>query len=209
MSGGALFAFIAVSTAVIVIPGPSILLIVATALRDGIRAGFFTVAGISAAMVIQLAIAVAGLTSLITQVAVGQRLIRWVGIAYLTWLGIRRWRGAGAQPAAGVAPRPRQGTAFGEGFLVSLTNPTTMLFFVAFFPQFLTGTVSPQAELVLMALTFWLLALGFDCAYAALAAKIGKALHETRSSVIRDRAAGVILLVAALALALARVRDAA
>lgn len=209
MSGGVYFAFIAVSTAVIVIPGPSILLIVANALRGGTRAGLYTVAGTSIAMAIQLAIAVAGLTSLITQLAAGQRVIRWVGIAYLAWLGIRRWRSAGTQPAADAAQRPRQGTAFGEGFLVSLTNPTTMLFFVAFFPQFLTGDASPQTELAVMATTFWILALGFDCAYAALAARIGKALHEPRWGALRDRAAGMILLAAALALALARIRDTA
>ncbi len=209
MSGGAYLAFVAVSTAVIVIPGPSILLIVANALRDGTRAGFYTVAGTSIAMAIQLAIAVAGLTSLITQLATGQRVVRWVGIVYLAWLGIRRWHSADTEPAADTARRPRRGTAFGEGFLVSLTNPTTMLFFVAFFPQFLTGTDAPQTELALMAVTFWILALGFDCAYAALAARIGKGLHESRWRVMRDRAAGVILLVAALALALARIRDTA
>lgn len=209
MNSGVYLAFIAVSTAVIVIPGPSVLLIVANALRYGTRAGLFTVAGTSIAMAIQLAIAVAGLTSLITKLAAGQRVIRWVGIAYLAWLGVQRWRGADREHEAGPAKRPRTGSAFGEGFLVSLTNPTTMLFFVAFFPQFLTGTVSPQTELTLMALTFWLLALGFDCAYAALAASIGKVLHEPRWGVIRDRAAGVTLLVAALALALARITDAA
>ena len=206
MNSGVYFAFIAVATAVIVIPGPSVLLIVANALQNGARVGFFTVAGTSIAMAIQLAIAVAGLTSLVTQLAAGQRLIRWVGIAYLAWLGIRRWRGAGTDSTA-AARRPHRGSAFGEGFLVSLTNPTTMLFFLAFFPQFLTGTVPPETELALMAMTFWLLALGFDCAYAALAARIGKALHESRWAVVRDRTAGLILLVAALALALARIRE--
>jgi len=209
VSGGVYFAFIGVSTAVIVIPGPSILLIVANALKCGSRAGLITVAGTSTAMAIQLTIAVAGLTSLITQLAIAQRLVRWVGIAYLAWLGIQRWRSAGMAAAPGITTTPHQGSAFGAGFLVSLTNPTTMLFFVAFFPQFLTGTVSPQTELALMAVTFWILALGFDCAYAALAGSIGRALHDPRWGVIRDRAAGVILLVAALALALARITDAA
>ena len=67
MTGATFLAFIAVSTAVIVIPGPSVMLIVATALRDGTRAGLYTVAGVSVAMAGQLAVAVAGLTSLVTQ----------------------------------------------------------------------------------------------------------------------------------------------
>ena len=79
----------------IVIPGPSILLIVANVLRDGTRTGLYTVAGISVAMAIQLAIAVAGLTSLITRLAAGQRVIRWVGLAYLAYLGLQSWRRAG------------------------------------------------------------------------------------------------------------------
>lgn len=206
MGGNGYLAFIVVSTAVIVIPGPSVLLIVANTLKDGTRAGLNTVAGTSVAMAIQLAIAVAGLTSLVTRLAAGQRLIRWIGIAYLAWLGIQSWRSAGVEQDVEPGKRPRRGSAFSEGFLVSLTNPTTMLFFVAFFPQFLTSGKSPQAELALMAVTFWILALSFDCAYTGFTASIGKALREPRWAAARDRSVGVILFAAATALALARIR---
>jgi threonine/homoserine/homoserine lactone efflux protein len=209
LDGPAYLAFIAVSMAVIVVPGPSVLLIVANTLKGGARAGLFTVAGTSIAMAIQLVVAVAGLTSLVTQLAAGQQVARWLGIAYLAYLGVQRWRKAGGFDAPDPARRPSRAPAFGEGFLVSLTNPTTMLFFVAFFPQFLTGTGPPQGPLQLMAASFWGLALAIDCLYTALAASISAALDRPRWRQLRDRCTGVVLLVAAGALALARVQDAA
>lgn len=201
-------AFIAVSTAVIVVPGPSVLLIVANALRAGIRAGFATVAGTSLAMAIQIGVAVAGLTTLVTLLAAGQAVLRWLGVAVLAYLGGRQlWNPTAVAAAATAGPR-RDGSAFAQGFLVSLTNPTTLVFFVAFFPQFLSGDAAALAQFALMGGSFWVLALAFDIAYAALAARIGQAMHEPRWAVLRNRVSGAILLAAALGLALARLRDA-
>lgn len=209
MNGGLYLAFLAVSTAVIVIPGPSIMLIVANALRDGTRAGFFTVGGTSVAMAIQLAIAIAALSSLVTQLAAGLALIRWAGVACLVYLGVRSLRDAARENTVPGPQGSPGGSAFGEGFVVSLTNPTTMVFFVAFFPQFLTGAAPALAELALLGASFWGLALAFDCAYAGLASSIGRAMREPRWAAARHRAAGIILLIAALLLALARIRNTA
>ena len=197
------FAFIAVSVAVIVIPGPSIMLIVAVALRSGRRPALYAVAGISAAMAIQLAIAVAGLTSVLELITGGLKWLRWLGVIVLAYLGIRFWRDAGGTAVDAQAAEPG-GTAFGEGFMVALLNPTTMLFFVAFFPQFVTATVPVGPQLIRLSLTFWVLALGFDCVYALLAARVGALLQRPAWARIRNRAAGGILFGAAVLLAFAR-----
>jgi threonine/homoserine/homoserine lactone efflux protein len=185
------------------------MLIVANALRGGVRTGLLTVGGTSLAMAIQLGVAILGLTSLVTRLAVGQATVRWVGVAVLAYLGVRNLRSMTGVEKDMQPSKLRGGSSFVQGFLVSLTNPTTMLFFVAFFPQFLSGAGSPGEELILLGVSFWLMALVFDCAYASLAARIGRSMQDPRLAVIRNRIAGGILLIAALTLALARIRDAA
>lgn len=204
METGLYLVFVAVSIAVIVVPGPSILLIVSNSVQFGTVPGFYTVAGISAAMLIQLAVAIAGLTSFVVNLATGLSVIQWLGIAYLAGLGIRRlWRATEADVNTTPEIQPH-GSAFAAGFLVSLTNPTTLLFFVAFFPQFLTDAMSPLPQLVLMSTTFWALALIFDTAYAGVSARISNALQDPRRAVMRSRLSGAIMLAAAVALIFAR-----
>jgi threonine/homoserine/homoserine lactone efflux protein len=198
-------AFIGVSIAVIVIPGPSILLIVSNSLQFGTVPGLYTVAGISVAMLIQLAVVLVGLTSLVANLAQGLGVIQWLGITYLGYLGFRRLWQAAPSDMLDTSEVRRYGSAFAEGFLVSLTNPTTLLFFIAFFPQFLSATISPVPQLVLMSVTFWGLALFFDVAYAGLSARISHVLRDPKRAVIRSRLSGAIMLAAAVALVLARI----
>ena len=197
-------AFIGISTAVIVIPGPSILLIVANSLQLGTRHGLYTVAGTSIAMLIQLAIAVAGVTSLLVLLAQWFVWLRWIGILYLCYLGVTRWRSMTPLGTFDSGNRHRTGPAFGQGFLVSLTNPTTMLFFVAFFPQFLDAELPVVRQFSVMSVTFWILALIFDCSYACLTGRLGKAMTDPRLVKLRNRLSGAIMIGAALGLALAR-----
>lgn len=198
-------AFVGVSTAVIVIPGPSVLLIVSNGLQRGARAGFSTALGVSAAMLIQLAVALAGLTSLVAFLSRALGVVRWLGIVYLAWLGVRRWLAAGPVGRFGDPEIRREGSAFTQGFLVSLTNPTTMVFFVAFFPQFLADAAPAGPQLVYMAATFWILALLLDLGYAALSGRIGGAFQDPARAATRNRLSGAIMIAAAVALALARV----
>jgi threonine/homoserine/homoserine lactone efflux protein len=202
MDSRAFLAFVALATAVIVIPGPSVLLIVSNSLRFGLRGGLLSAVGISAAMVVQLCIAVAGITSLVLLLTDWIQVVRWIGIIYLCYLGVARWRVAEA-PGASLQRR-QGGSTLAQGFLVSLTNPTTMTFFVAFFPQFLNVERPTADQLVTMSLVFWLLAAGIDVAYALVAARFGRRLQNSRWVRVRNRLSGAMLLAAACVLALAR-----
>ena len=118
------------------VPGPNVALIVANAVAHGRRYGLLTVAGTSAAMVPQLALTVLGMTGVLLVMAYAFEWLRWIGVAYLVYLGIRTWR-APAVDLTRVAPEPRSARSiFLRGFLVSLSNPKTLLFYGAFFPQF-------------------------------------------------------------------------
>ena len=198
-------AFIGISIAVIVFPGPSILLIVANSLQRGTAIGMYTVAGGIVAMALQLAVALVALTSLVSLAGIGLDYVRGLGAAYLLYLGIRRWRGSAADGAARGRTARNYGSAWFEGFVVALTNPGTMLFFVAFFPQFLNTAAPAGPQLILLAISFLLLCVLFDTAYALLAARIGNRLHDPQRVKMRNRISGALLMLAAVVLAFVNV----
>jgi threonine/homoserine/homoserine lactone efflux protein len=126
-------AFVAATTALILLPGPNIMLIVSNSLAHGPRRGLATVAGTSSAMAVFLALTTLGMTSLVLAASAWFEGLRWAGAAYLVYLGVRQWR---AEPAAAVeagAPAPLS-RVFWQGFAVSATNPKVLLFYAAFLP---------------------------------------------------------------------------
>src|SRR5262245_27492120 len=87
-------AFVAASAALLLIHGPNVALILSNSLARGWRYGLLTVAGTSSAMAVQLALTVAGMTALLTGMATVFEMLRWIGVAYLVYLGVRLWRAA-------------------------------------------------------------------------------------------------------------------
>ena len=195
-------AFVGLSIAVLVFPGPSILLIVANSLQRGRIFGLYTVVGGVVAMAVQMTVAIVGLTSLVDSTPIGFDLVRWAGAAYLLYLGVQRWRGANHGELRGRELQS-YGSAVVQGFIVALTNPGTMLFFVAFFPQFLNLSLPAAPQLMVMATTFMVLTVIVDVGYALIADEIGHHLHARDRRQARNRLAGGILIVAAVVLALA------
>ncbi len=112
----------------------------ASSVAPGYRFGLLTVAGTSAAMVPQLIFTCLGLTALLGALAGWFEWLRWVGVVYLVFLGVQTWRASAlAADLSAIPPQPRSARAiFLRGFLVSLSNPKTLFFYGAFFPQFLT-----------------------------------------------------------------------
>lgn len=195
-------AFVAAVALLMLTPGPNSALIVATSLGRGTPAGLVTVAGTSAAMVPQLAVTALGMTWLMTILADWFEWVRWAGVAYLIWLGIREWR----QPASDdLAAEPLQGswrTLFVRAFLVGLTNPGVLLFYGAFFPQFVSPGPHAGLQFGLLCGTFLAIAVIVDCGWAGLAGRLRPAL--ARFGRLRHRLTGGLLMGAGLGLALVR-----
>jgi homoserine/homoserine lactone efflux protein len=191
--------FVLAVTALLLLPGPNVALIVATSLDRGSRAGLATVAGTSAAMVPQLALTSLGMNALIAGAAQAFSTLRWAGVAYLAWLAFRAFT-APATPLV-MAPE-RRGRLFWRGFLVSLSNPKTLLFFAAFFPQFVDARAALGPQLFLMSATFLGLALLIDSGWVMAAARAGRWLRLGGRA--RNRLTGGLLLGAGIGLALAR-----
>lgn len=194
--------FVLATTVLMLIPGPNVALIVANSLSHGTRYGLLTVAGTSAAMVVQLALTVAGMTATLSLAAGVFGWLRWVGVAYLLYLGIRQWR-APPPVLPGAAPaRIRARAILLRGLMVSATNPKTLLFYGAFFPQFVVPGPHLGAQLLLLAGTFLALALLLDGLWAVAAGRArGVLVWRGR---LANRLAGGALISAGVGLALAR-----
>ncbi|MEO0484824.1 MAG: LysE family translocator [Pseudomonadota bacterium] len=187
-------AFVAASTALLLIPGPTVLLVLSYALSQGRRVAVASAAGVALGDLIAMSAALLGLGAIIATSALAFTILKWVGAAYLIWLGFRMLRSAGAAPSLTDAPQTEARGIFGHAALVTALNPKSIGFFVAFVPQFITpdAAFAPQAA-VLIATFVGLAALNV-LAYA-LAADAMRA-RLARPSVIKrlTQAGGVTLM---------------
>jgi threonine/homoserine/homoserine lactone efflux protein len=195
-------AFVLATTILILIPGPNVSLIVANSVAYGTGFGLLTVAGTSAAVLVQLALTALGMTAVLGALAIWFDYLRWVGVLYLLWLGIRQWR-APPVDLTRTRAQPRSPRAIVlRGFLVSLTNPKTLLFYGAFFPQFLAIDRPLAPQVVLLCATFLVIAAVLDAGWALLAGR-ARGLLAARPR-LRNRLSGGMLIGAGVGLALAR-----
>jgi threonine/homoserine/homoserine lactone efflux protein len=198
---GTLILFALAAIALIAIPGPNALYIAARSLSQGRASGVASALGVEAGTLVHVAAAAAGLSALIASSDLAFDAIRYLGIAYLLFLGIRALRGADGREAP-RASRSSLRRAFGEGLLVNVLNPKVALFFLAFLPQFTDparGSVAGQT-LVLGAL-FFAIALAMDLVYALAASAVGERIPWGAGAARRrERLTGAIYLaLAALA----------
>jgi threonine/homoserine/homoserine lactone efflux protein len=195
-------AFVAASSLLMLIPGPNVALIVANSVAYGTRYGLLTVAGTSSAMVPQLALAALGMSAALGSAAAWFEWIRWLGVFYLLYIGVMQWR-APAVDLAKTRPQPKSfRSIYARGLLVSLTNPKTLLFYGAFFPQFvIMNDVVPQ-QLVVLTTTFLAVGIFWDGLWAMLAGR-ARGLLASRGT-FRNRLSGGLLIGAGIGLALAR-----
>jgi len=194
-------AFCAAVVLLMLIPGPNVALIVANSVAYGSRCGFLTVAGTSSAMVPQLMLASLGLSGLMDIFGVWFEWVRWLGAIYLVWLGITQWRAPAVDLTLPSEPKSRR-AIYVRALLVSLTNPKTLLFYGAFFPQFLSEGRAVAPQIAILSLTFLMIAVLVDGCWA-LAAGRARRLISAHGR-LGNRLAGGLLVGAGIGLALAR-----
>src|SRR5579872_4443320 len=185
------FAFLLITLVLVLIPGPIVTLVVSTAATRGARAGLITVAGSTTGNALLITGIALGLSIVIQYAAEIFEWLRWIGAAYLVWLGIQAWRHAA--PAATVeAPRDR--VYFRRGFLVAISNPKTIAFFTAFLPQFVDPHLPAAHQLVIMCSVAIVMAGVTDCIWA-LVGGAGRAFFLKRASAQwLGRISGLVLI---------------
>ena len=191
-----LIALVSATVVLVLIPGPNVALIVATSVRYGLRVGVLTALGTTAGLAVQLALVVAGLTTLIEYAANSLTWIRWAGVAYLLWLGIRTWNESNTN---GGSVEPTR-VVFWRGLLLAVINPKTLIFNAAFIPQFVADGSASQFALVASVYLFVVM-LG-DVAWAIFADAASRRLG--RFARWHNRIAGGALVTAGVGLAFSR-----
>jgi threonine/homoserine/homoserine lactone efflux protein len=191
------------STAVLVaIPGPNVALIVAKSVQQGFRAGFVATFGTTTGVAIQLLLVVLGVSAIIASAAAALAVIKWAGVAYLIWLGIRTWKAAA--PGLSTPATQPAGVTFSQGLIVALLNPKILLFNAAFLPQFVRADGSIIGQLfVLSGVYLSVLFLG-DLLWALLGAMAKPWL--IRGGRFAQRLSGSLFIAAGIGLALSRQR---
>lgn len=189
-----LIALLAATAVLVTIPGPNVALIVANSLRYGLGAGMATVAGTTAGVGLQLLLVVFGLAALLEFAVETLTWIKWAGVIYLAYLGIRTWR----EPAADLGAIEAAPLMFWRGGLVALLNPKTLLFNAAFIPQFV-GVSPTTLDLAIVALVFLSVLFVGDILWAAFASTARPWI--ARFGRLRNRVTGAFLGAAAVGLA--------
>lgn len=198
-------AFCLATTALVLLPGPIVTLVIANAIAHGRRTGLATVAGASTGNALLVAAGALGLSTLLALLADIFEYVRWAGVAYLIYLGLRQWREVvRASTSPGTIAIPRGRSVFGQAFVVAITNPKTILFYAAFFPQFVDRELAVAPQLVAMSVAFVVIGIVFDSTYALLAARIRPLLMGERRTRIRNGLTGSLLIGTGIGLALAR-----
>ena len=188
---------------VVVVPGPTNTLIVANSVRHGRRAGLLNVAGTQLGLAITVGLVLLGLTSLIAAMGTWFDWVRLAGAAYLIWLGWKLLTDSGAHEDA--VPRIPRGGFLVQGMAVELSNPKTLLFFGAFFPQFMDMHRNHIVQVLIMGATAMAVAAISDSAYALLAAHAARLL-TAKSPRLMGQVSGSVLIGGGLWLAFSRSR---
>jgi threonine/homoserine/homoserine lactone efflux protein len=205
MSPGLYLGYLLATILVVVVPGPTVTLIVANSLTHGTRAGLLSVAGTQLGIAVCIAAVAIGLASVMQTAGWWFDWLRVLGAAYLIWIGWKLLRSSGRiDEMARSARKPRGGFLL-QGFLVMLSNPKTLFFFGAFIPQFIDPHRNYLSQIMILGPTAMAVALASDGFYAIAVGRARRLLTAGRVRFI-NRASGACLIGGGVWLALARSR---
>jgi len=192
-------AFIAASIVLLLIPGPTISLVLGTAMARGTMAAMVMVPGVVLGDAVAATLSLAGVGALLLASATLFAIVKIVGAAYLIWLGIKMLRDANALTT--LAPQPGAPARDARrAFLVTLLNPKSILFFVAFLPQFVDPGQPAAPQLLLLGATFVVLGGLNATAYAWAAGRAARLLREGARRWLTRFGGGCLIGAGALAL---------
>ena len=198
-------AFVAACIALALLPGPIVTLLIANGLRHGTRAALTNILGVQVALLIVIGILAVGLTTLMATMGYWFDWVRFAGAAYLVWLGIKLIRSPVEGIEAGAPPPPPRGGFFLQGFVVALSNPKLLVFFGAFIPQFMDMNQDHLSQVLILGVTFMVLAGLTDAIYALLAGRVRTVFSARRTRLV-SRISGTVMIGGGIWLALTRAR---
>lgn len=196
-------AFVAASTALLLIPGPTILLVLSYAISQGKRVAIATVAGVALGDFIAMSAALAGLGALVLASATLFTVLKWIGAAYLVYMGLKLLRSASTASLGALedVEQTSPSSVFGHAAAVTALNPKSITFFIAFVPQFVVVDSPLLPQFAILVVTFVGLAALNALAYALLADKLREKIARPSVLVWFSRLGGTALITMGIATA--------
>lgn len=197
-------AFTAATAVLLIIPGPTVLLVVSYALGRGWRTAFPMAVGVALGDFTAMTLSLLGVGALLSASATVFTMLKWIGAGYLIWLGIKLWRAGTkfeARPRTDAVPAARM---LLHAWLVTALNPKGITFFVAFLPQFIDREADFVTQMVVLEATFLTLAFANALGYALVAARAGQLVRNPQTIRVVNRVGGTCLIGAGVAAAAAR-----
>ena len=189
-------AFVAASTALLIIPGPTVLLVLSYALSQGRKVAVASATGVAFGDFVAMSASLAGLGALVLASATLFTVLKWIGAAYLVWLGVRLIRSAGGATLTQLPETDRITAArvFGHNAAVTALNPKSIAFFIAFVPQFLRPEQPLLPQFAILIATFVTLAALNALAYALLADQLRARIARPGTIAWLTRTGGATLI---------------
>lgn len=193
-------AFVAATVILLVIPGPTVLLVVSYALGRGWRAALPIATGVAFADLTSMTLSILGLGVLLKSSAALFTMIKWVGAAYLMWLGVKLWRAGGALEATPRRAEARPLKMAAHAWLVTCLNPKGITFFVAFLPQFVDPGADFFKQMAILIATFVALSFTNSISWGLAASRARGFVQSERAMSVVNRTGGAFLIGAAVAI---------
>lgn len=184
-------AYLLTSVILSLTPGSGAINTMTTAINHGYRGAMPSIAGLQTGLVIHIVLVGVGLGTLFSRSVIAFEILKWAGAAYLIWLGIQQWRAAGAINLNTLAKAQTRGKLYKRAVFVNLTNPKSIVFLAALFPQFIVPHQPQAMQYVILGVTTIVVDIIVMMGYAALAQRIAlwikgpkqiKALNKTFGS---------------------------
>jgi threonine/homoserine/homoserine lactone efflux protein len=201
-------AFFLASVILLVIPGPTIIMVITQALAHGRKVAFASVMGVGLGDLLATSLSIAGAGALLATSASLFQALKFVGAVYLIWIGYKMWRTPATLPEISdtrvVAAAARTTTIFRDSFLITALNPKGILFFVAFVPQFIDPALPYGPQAATYVLTFTGLGILNAAMFALAAAGARQTIRRPAVMKVAMRTGGSLLMMAGVAAALTR-----
>ncbi|MFH2132139.1 MAG: LysE family translocator [bacterium] len=192
-------AFVAAATVILVIPGPTIILVISQAIAHGRRATIPLVTGVTLGDFSAMTASLLGLGAILSISAALFSILKWIGAFYLVYLGIKMWRMNSDSRLETVLPaQATKRRLFRSTYIVTALNPKSIVFFVAFVPQFVTPNGHALSQLFILGITFLFLATVNATLYAIFAGQIREKLQKSEIRSWFHRFGGTALIAAGI-----------
>jgi threonine/homoserine/homoserine lactone efflux protein len=192
-------AFTAASAVLLIIPGPTVLLVVSYALGQGWRTALPMAVGVALGDFTAMTLSMLGLGALLAASATLFTILKWVGAAYLVYLGVKLWRAGGSLEAAPRTDAVSALRMLGHAWLVTALNPKSITFFVAFLPAFLDPHGDFLTQMIVFETTFLVLAFTNAFGYAVIASRARGFVSNPRAIGVVNKIGGGLLIGAGAA----------